>query len=521
MRATHPNVPDASSPGCRFSNAPGLILWAATVLVAAATATVHAQQAATTDTDGDGLTDDVDAQPNTPSNACASSASFEDALVLNGELAQCGAPVRLGVASTVDVRPGGRAEVYSPKTAINSGFSLPVGAELRVTPVPARVCEGIELGDDGGPDGPPPLGSIDVVFSPAFPNLSLSRPLAVRTAPGDDSHLYVATQGGLIYTFEARQDITTGEANVFLDLTDRTRANGEQGLLGFAFHPDYASNGQVFVYYNANTNPDTDTGDSVIARYTAIPATRSADLQSELQLLRFSQPFSNHNGGDLAFGPDGMLYIASGDGGSGNDPNNNAQNVENLLGKMLRIAPDGSIPADNPLVETPGARGEIWAYGLRNPFRFSFDPPTQRLWVGDVGQGAQEEIDIVRGCGNYGWRVYEGTRENINPDNLPFDAFEPPVHTYPRDLGRSVTGGVVYRGSDFPQLQGRYIYGDFVSGRVWALSAASDGTLIDNTEIGSVPNPSSFGTGVGGELLITSFDGRVYTVTPAGAAPDN
>lgn len=462
------------------------------------------------DADGDGLGDDVDAMPDTPSNACAQSARFENVTVGGGELAQCAAPVTITVAPSVEVATTGRAEIYSPKTRFEGGFSLPRGAQLNVTATTSRACQGAVIDDDGGPDGPAPLGSFDLTVVPAFPNLTLTRPLALRSAPGDASDLYVATQGGVIYHFEAREDVSTGDAGVFLDLSDRTRANGEQGLLGFAFHPDYASNGQVYAYYSANANPEVEVGDSVVARYSADPANRIADRTTETELLRFAQRFQNHNGGDLAFGPDGMLYISSGDGGSGNDPQNNAQNLENLLGKILRIAPDGSIPSDNPLVDIPGVREEIWAFGLRNPFRFSFDTPTQRLWTGDVGQGAQEEVDLIRGCGNYGWRVYEGTRSNINPDNRPFSDFQAPVHTYPREMGRSVTGGVVYRGTAFPDLQGRYIYGDFITGRIWALSAESDGTLIENLQIGTIPNPSSFGVGLDGEPLMTSFDGRIY-----------
>ncbi|MEQ8270687.1 PQQ-dependent sugar dehydrogenase [Algiphilus sp.] len=462
------------------------------------------------DADGDGLGDDVDAMPGTPSNACAQMARFEAVTVQGGGLAQCAGPVTITVAPSVNVAATGRAEIYSPKTVFEGGFSLPRGAQLSVTATTSRVCEGAVIGDDGGPDGPAPLGSFELSLVPAFPDLSLVRPLALRTAPGDASDLYVATQGGIIYHFEARDDVSTGEASVFLDLSDRTRANGEQGLLGFAFHPDYASNGQVFAYYSANANPDVEVGDSVVARYIADPANRTADRTTETELLRFAQPFQNHNGGDLAFGTDGMLYISSGDGGGGNDSQNNAQDLENLLGKILRIAPDGSIPDDNPLVDIAGARKEIWAFGLRNPFRFSFDAPTQRLWTGDVGQGAQEEVDIIRGCGNYGWRIYEGTRSNINPDNRPLSDFQAPVHTYPRDMGRSITGGVVYRGTASPDLQGRYMYGDFISGRIWALSAESDGTLIENLQIGMMPNPSSFGVGLDGEPLMTSFDGRIY-----------
>ncbi|MGQ0700758.1 MAG: PQQ-dependent sugar dehydrogenase [Panacagrimonas sp.] len=361
-----------------------------------------------------------------------------------------------------------------------------------------------------------PTGAIDnaeISIQRAFANLSFDSPLVVATAPGDRTHLYVASQNGVTQVFEARETVGPAEVAVFLDLSDRTRANGEQGLLGLAFDPAYTSNGFVYVYYSANANPDSSTGDSVIARFTADRATLRVDRASERVLLRFAQPFNNHNGGGLAFGPDGMLYIASGDGGSGNDPMNNAQNLENLLGKILRIAPDGAVPADNPFVGAAGARGEIWAFGLRNPFRFSFDPATGRLWAGDVGQGALEEINLVTRGGNYGWRIFEGTRSNLNPDNRPITDFEAPIFVYDRNQGRSITGGRVYRGGRIPGLSGRYVYGDFVSGRVWALTEAA-GEAGDNLEIGQVPNPSSFGEDLEGEILITAYDGGLYRLVP-------
>lgn len=350
----------------------------------------------------------------------------------------------------------------------------------------------------------------------AYPALTLGSPLVVTSAPGDTTHLYVARQSGVINVFEARADITTAEAAVFLDLRDRTRAAGEQGLLGLAFDPDYTSNGWVYVHYNQNANPDTSTGDTVVARVKANRATRTADLSTLEELFRFPQPFSNHNGGSIAFGPDGKLYIALGDGGSGNDPGNRAQDLGLPLGKILRLNPDGSVPSDNPFVGVAGARAEIWAYGLRNPFRMSFDPGSGRLWVGDVGQGAQEEIDLIRKGGNYGWRVYEGTRSNIS-DGRPFSAFDAPVFTYGRDQGESITGGVVYRGSRLPFLNGAYVYGDFVSGRVWVLTE-SGGTATRNLEIGGVPNPSGFGYDLDGEVLITAYDGGLYRLVAAPGA---
>ncbi len=382
------------------------------------------------------------------------------------------------------------------------------------------LCSGLAAcGGGSGTFAPEPQNPTvpRVMIRPAYPDASFVAPLAVSTAPGDDTHLYVAQQDGRVLSLDTVSD--GAQPQPFLDLRTRTRANGEQGLLGLAFDPDYASNGFLYVYYSANANPDIGAGDSVIARFTADPAARSADPGSEVTLLRFAQPFNNHNGGGLAMGPDGHLYIGSGDGGSGNDPQDNAQNPGKLLGKILRIATDGSIPTGNPFIGMPGARPEIWALGLRNPFRISFDSANGRLWAGDVGQGAQEEIDLIQRGGNYGWRLFEGTRANLNPDNVPFTQFAPPVFSYPRSQGRSITGGVVYRGSALPSLTGRYVYGDFVSGRVWMLTEAG-GAAVANVEIGSVPNPSSFGFDLEGEILITAFDGQLYRVVgdPATAA---
>lgn len=343
----------------------------------------------------------------------------------------------------------------------------------------------------------------------AYAHASFDRPLAVATAPGDHRHLYVAQQNGWVLRLDTA--VAGASPETYLDLRSRTRASGEQGLLGLAFDPGHATNGRVYVHYNANANPDVANGDSVIARFTAQSPSGTVSLSGGIELLRFAQPFSNHNGGSIAFGPDGHLYIASGDGGDANDPQNNAQRLGNLLGKILRITTDGGVPGDNPFVGTAGARPEIWAYGLRNPFRMAFDPSTGRLWAGDVGQGAQEEIDLIVRGGNYGWRVFEGTRRNTQ-DALDFARTIPPVFTYPREEGRSITGGVVYRGSALPRLSGRYLYGDFVSGKVWALQE-SGGVAIDNRLIATVPSPSGFGFDLDGEVLVTAFDGYLYRLT--------
>jgi glucose/arabinose dehydrogenase len=227
-----------------------------------------------------------------------------------------------------------------------------------------------------------------VRFVKAFPNLSFSAPLWFGQAPGDSRHAYVAEQGGRVWVFDFAAEVAT--KTLFLDLTDRTRANGEQGLLGFAFHPDFARNRLVYAYYSKNRNPDTDTGNHTLARFSASADGLTADRGSATVLLDEPDTFNNHNGGALLFGPDGMLYLALGDGGSGGDPQNNAQNLGSVLGKILRLKPDGGIPDDNPFAGQAGRRGEIWAYGLRNPYRASFDAATGQLWAGDVGQGSYE-----------------------------------------------------------------------------------------------------------------------------------
>lgn len=385
---------------------------------------------------------------------------------------------------------------------------------VAVTALVAACGGGGGSGDGGGGSGdfgldarkaPSLAFPIGAPFEVAYPGLSFGSPLVVASAPGDGGHLYVANQSGTVEVFERRDDVAT--KSVFLDIADRTNADGEQGLLGFAFDPGYASNGYVYAYYTANT---TGSGDQeVVARYSANVAARTVDPSTEFELLRFDHSkFPNHNGGCIGFGPDGMLYIASGDGGSGGDPDNNAQDLGSMLGKIFRIRTDGTIPSDNPFVGSPGARGEIWAYGLRNPFRFSFDPVDGRLWVGDVGQDRYEEVDLVVKGGNYGWRKFEGNHVYKDSDPTPPDA-RAPVIEYDHGQGNSITGGVVYRGSRFPALAGKYLYGDFGSGTIWALTE-SGGTATSNVELGTVGNVTSFGVDPDGEVLITAYDGHLH-----------
>lgn len=344
----------------------------------------------------------------------------------------------------------------------------------------------------------------------AFPNLTFSRPLDLQSPEDNSNRLFVVEQGGTIKVFE--NDESVENTTTFFDIGNRIASSGELGLLGLAFHPNFGTNGFFYVTY-------TPSNDLAIVSRFKVSATNPnlADVTSETVLLRIPQPFDNHNGGQLAFGPDGYLYISSGDGGGAGDPNGNAQNLNNLLGKILRIDVDVlengleySIPADNPFVDTQGTRGEIFAYGLRNPWRFSFDEQSGTMWAGDVGQGELEEIDVIENGGNYGWNILEGTM-CYNAVNCETEGTIAPVFEYDHDSNdKSVTGGYVYRGSKVPSLEGLYLYGDFVSGRIWALTTNLGSNLNNQLLLETGLNISSFGTDENNELFVCSFDGNIY-----------
>ena len=362
---------------------------------------------------------------------------------------------------------------------------------------------------------PLPIGlpqPLPVQLENAFPALLFDRPVLLCAPPDGSNRVVVVEQAGRVRVLP--NDRNAASTTVMLDLSAQVLFGGELGLLGLAFHPDYASNGWLYVYYTADLPMR-----SVLSRFTISADSNVVDAGSEVVLLEVAQPFGNHNSGALAFGPDDKLYVACGDGGSGNDPFDNGQQRSTLLGNILRLEHDGSVPPDNPFVGAAGdVRGEIWAYGLRNPWRMSFDRATGRLWVGDVGQGAREEIDIVVRGGNYGWRIYEGNRENLNPGMLAASSFAAPVFDYDRSQGASVTGGHVYRGAAVPSLQGAYVYGDFASGRIWAL--VYDGEqAIGNTQITQTNSPASFGEDAAGELFVCCFDGIVRKLTPDATPP--
>jgi glucose/arabinose dehydrogenase len=344
----------------------------------------------------------------------------------------------------------------------------------------------------------------------AFPHLSFEDPLDLQSPADETDRIFVVEQAGLVKVFSNNQEVT--QSSVFLDISNRTdTSGGEMGLLGLSFHPDYASNGFFYVYYTPGP------AESVLSRFSVSSTDPdSADPLSETILFRIEQPYTNHNGGQVAFGPDGYLYLATGDGGSGGDPHGNAQNLNSLLGKVLRIDVNQTangleygIPADNPFRDTEGARPEVYAYGLRNPWRISFDAQTGRLWAGDVGQAEVEEIDIIEAGGNYGWNILEGSR-CFGADTCNTDGLIPPVFEYGQSNGdRSVTGGYVYRGDEVPALEGFYVYADFISGRIWTLETGTDSpgnTLLQESGL----NISSFGTDAQGELYLCSFDGSIY-----------
>ncbi len=337
----------------------------------------------------------------------------------------------------------------------------------------------------------------------------VANPVAI-VAPKASKQFFVVSQPGKIFLIVGGKVQRTP----FLDLTDRVTYGGERGLLGLAFHPDYATNGRFFVNY---TGAEGATTVVEFARQSPTVANRD----SARTLLTIAQPYANHNGGNLAFGPDGMLYIGMGDGGSGGDPQGNGQRLDTLLGKMLRIDVNGpqpyGIPADNPFVKTTGAKPEIWAYGLRNPWRFSFDRVTGDLWTGDVGQDAWEEIDHVRAgkAGvNYGWNTREG-RHPFQGGRTARGRITDPVADYAHgSAGCSVTGGFVYRGASVPSLRGRYVYGDYCSGRIWTLPATGPaGVPREITgQLGvKVTGLSTFGEDAAGELYLAMNDsGGIY-----------
>jgi len=352
----------------------------------------------------------------------------------------------------------------------------------------------------------------EVLIEEAFPNLVFTRPLDIQYSPDGSDRLFVVEQEGYIHVFE--NDPFVENKTMFLDIRDRIVFEGERGLLGLAFHPDYENNGYFFVNYTA-PNPLR----TVVSRFQVTDDPDVGDELSEYIIIEINQPFSNHNGGQIVFGPDGYLFIGMGDGGWGGDPYNHAQDLTTLLGAMLRIDVDTvavsshyGIPVDNPFTtDTLGYRDEIYAYGFRNPWRFSFDSASNTCWIADVGQDIYEEIDILEYGGNYGWNIMEGFNCYDPATNCDTTGLILPVYTYDHSIGESITGGFVYRGTLVPDIYGKYIFADFEYGDVWSLEYDGENSpeVISLGDLGPY-SVASFGVDQQDELYICSFDGKIY-----------
>ena len=373
-------------------------------------------------------------------------------------------------------------------------------------------------------------GAASVMTEDSFPNLpALDRPVSLLQAPGDGTRWFVVEQTGRVRVFANNPLVSAFQTFIDLSSSVDPPPPNESGLLGMAFHPDYASNRQVYLFYTEPGSPLV----SVVSRLTSLDGGVSLDPSTEVVLLRLNQDSENHNGGHLAFGPDGYLYVGIGDGGGAGDPLDRAQDPTNLLGAILRLDVDSAspfaIPPDNPFSgnplcpSDPNISGpecpEIYAWGLRNPWRWSFDRDTRELWLGDVGQGAWEEVNRIERGGNYGWDC----REGANPFNSPAatcateTGLVEPVAQYDHGQGSSITGGFVYRGTEVPALIGRYIFADFISTRLWALADNGQGGYdleVLDSSLGF--NVSGFGEANDGEIYVLDFGGRVRKLVDRG-----
>jgi quinoprotein glucose dehydrogenase len=356
----------------------------------------------------------------------------------------------------------------------------------------------------------------------AFPNLKLNRPIVLTWDGAAKDQLYVADQLGKIFRMPNKSSVTEDDLSLVLDWEDHVsykEKENEEGLLGLAFHPKFKDNGQFFLHYTIKGEPEHT---NVIARFK-VGKDGKADPASHEVLLSITHPFWNHKGGGLAFGPDGYLYISVGDGGKRDDPFGNGQNKDSLMGKILRIDVDKkdtgkpyAIPKDNPFANEKNAKGEIFAYGLRNVWGMNFDSKTGQLWAADVGQDVWEEIDIIVKGGNYGWNL----REAMHKFTLAGGGSDPrkdliePIYEYHHDLGKSITGGFVYRGKKLPELVGWYLYADYLAPKVWALKYDEKTKTVSNRTLDYVGSGTfiAFGNDADGEAYITDAFGRVWTI---------
>jgi len=440
---------------------------------------------------------------------------------------------------TVTVNGDTTPEADETFTVTLSGATNATIARATATGTIADDDVSVVVGLDSRPDNqtcvapPRPTSNATVAIVDPFPGLAnISQPTKMILEPGvADPRWFVLQKSGQLVTFDPDDALDAGNvitADPFLDLSAVVRTASEGGLLGIAFHPNYPTTPEVFLSYTVNfTGPDMR---SIVSRFVLDSITSPGGGTTEQVLLRVDQDFDNHNGGDIAFGADGFLYIGFGDGGSGDDPNNRAQNTQHLLGSMLRIdvlnagAADYTIPADNPFAGNalcgPGINAndcpEIYAWGLRNPWRWSFDSANGELWVADVGQVAREEINRLELGGNYGWRCREGFLTGSNHTGCGTGCIAP-VADYPRSVGSSITGGFVYRGSAIPELSGKYVFADYGSGRVMALQPDGQGGYDVDELTDSAFGPTSFGVGPDNELYFTDINNsRLRMLVPAG-----
>lgn len=337
-------------------------------------------------------------------------------------------------------------------------------------------------------------------------------PVHITNAVDGSGRLFITEQAGVIRILKGGMLLPAS----FLDIRERVKSGGEMGLLSVAFHPRFGENGRFFVNYTSSRGGLH----TVVSEFRVGQNPDVADSKSEKVILTVDQPFSNHNGGQITFGPDGYLYIGMGDGGGANDPYGHGQNLSTLLGAILRIDVDKTekgtqyrVPDDNPFNAHPNVRPEIWAYGLRNPWRFSFDPLTGVLYAGDVGQYDREEIDIISPGKNYGWNIMEGTicTPGVNP-KCNKTALTPPLIDYGRNEGITVIGGFVYRGHDIPALCGTYIYGDWGSGKIWALRHQGHKVIEQRMLLDTRLSISSFGIDERYEVYVVDHKGGVYKI---------
>lgn len=350
-------------------------------------------------------------------------------------------------------------------------------------------------------------------------HVEITRPIVVTHAGDGSDRLFIASQYGTIYSLDA--PYSENDPEEFLDIQERVTYNdrqNEEGFLGMAFHPKFKSNGLFYVYYTTTAEPHV----SIVSQFSVKKDDPSqADPGSEIEVMRIPQPFWNHNGGTIKFGQDGCLYIALGDGGAGNDPMGNGQNLETWLGAILRIDVDKkadgkgySVPKDNPFVGRDDAQPEIWAYGLRNVWRMSFDRKTGVCWVGDVGQDVWEEVNIIVKGGNYGWNLREGRHQFKESGVDASDKYVEPIYEYDHEVGKSITGGVVYRGKKLPELEGVYLYGDYVSGKIWGLGYNFDKKQVSAHYTFETEGPIAvitFGDDEAGEVYLTDAAGRIFS----------